>query len=207
MESGDWADELRSLSNEELAKLLVRLKGFVNATGEHLQVQEGSKIDLALGYRALRRINSIKPDWRVSGDFPLPPSLAAKDVSEPMTLAELDDLSRAELEFEALRNRAKRFSEQLSKALDDSSVGITFFRSLSEALKFSDEEISVHLDLTGAAILAWKELGGPLKQVNRKQIREWVEAHRKAAGEINLVSDRQWDRIFVDPFIAALLRH
>ena len=111
------------------------------------------------------------------------------------------------MEFQALRNKALRFEKQLLTALGGPKPNVNFFRDLSEALKLSDEEIAVHLDTTGAVLLAWKELGGLSGQrPTRHQIRRWVEARMKEAGELPLISDRQWQRIWEDPFVAALLR-
>ena len=195
-------EDLGNLSNEELTELLKRWELLANAAEEHIDPKEGSTVDLALGFKAWHHMNTVLPNWRQSKTS-LPPDTPLVDPDKPESY---QAFLKTYFEFQALRNRAARFENQWLQGLMGPNRA-AFCRNLSDALRLPDPEIIRIHDTTAAVILAWKELGGLSgNRPTKKQLRGWVEARLREAGELPLLSEREWRRIWQDPFIAALLR-
>jgi hypothetical protein len=158
---------------------LKRLQIWLNAAEEHLYPKPGSVISLAEGLRASNELDSL-----------------SRQGSEGEQLSALE---RA-----ALEHKVRRFNDQIDRA--KRTKDRAFFRRLSKACKLSDEDIQQPLNATGAAVLAFGKLGSELnRRPTKRDVRSRVDQWFKEGG-LPPIGDRQWQRIFTQPFIAALFR-
>ena len=184
-----------------------RLAAWQKALGEHCPPEPGSERDLARGVDAWRRLEAGDPAWREKdAQHPFDPQLRA--LASP-------ELQR-NFELFVLKKHALSFEQQLYKALlEGGKKGQDFARQLSKA--FDPGSISWRSSLAQEVLWTWFELTfqrlndvveGRRDEPTQPTMREIQIAieHKRQEQQLRSPSPRNWERIWEDPFIAALLR-
>jgi len=176
------------------------------AAEEHLSPKSGSVANLAIGLRAWRHLEATDPVWREKDATVRPKNPSLEEIDKLFT-------------FKKLRSQAMSFEEQYKKAfLTGGEEGRRFARQLSKAFAIPEDQISSKVTLAGSILLTWDAImvqrlidstkGGHVDRnqpPKKREIRSLIERRMK---ELHLtpITDRTWQRVWQDPFIAALLR-
>jgi hypothetical protein len=173
-----------------------RWQAWNNAADAHVWPKAGSMLHLASVAKAWREYEALKAA-RLFEKHGLPNLPRTEDSLGLPAAQKLDELEELELRY-----KAQMFEAYYTRAFHMKDH--KFCRRLAEAFALPDEEISRLLTTTGAVVWVWRELGGLSgKRPGMPAIRSRVESLQK--GE-KTVTDRQWERIWKDKFVAALLR-
>jgi hypothetical protein len=174
---------------------LKRWQAWINAAEAHVWPKPGSVLYLAGVAKAWREYAVLKLD-RSLREHGVTPAPRSEDAIGLPAVPKLDDVTELEL-----RTRADIFEAFYTRAFDMKDRN--FCRRLLKAFALPDDKISRPLSAIGAVVCEWKELGGlEGKRPSKQAIRARVESIPGAPK----VTDRHWERIWEDGFVAALLR-
>jgi hypothetical protein len=166
------------------------MEAWRRAANEHLDPKPGTVVYLAYRFRAWRKLEQSHPKWRreePSTDWPTLESLTAY------------------FEFKKLQPLAIEYERQRYEA--ECKQDYKFFARLAKAMRRLFDDKGVILTTSGAVLETWRMqfFATGCKYVTQRRIRLLIEGRMK---ELNKrpITDKQWRRVFSDPFIAALFR-
>lgn len=121
----------------------------------------------------------------------------------------LAKLSPAERIIRGAHVKLRQELDEMWKQATETREGKDFFHRLYKGSKIPARKITRPLNTYGAVVLAADKLFRKLRRKpTRKEIQKKVNRWRWDGGlGYHLISDKQWNRIFSDPLIAALIQN
>lgn len=202
----DPNEEIRRHFEDIEMRIAARFRAWGKAYEEHLALEPGSVFDLANGVRALRHLEATDPGWREKNP------IALLNTAPPQEVPNI-------LHFSKLQALALGFEQQLKTALSRGGEdGRRFARQLSKAFAIPEDQLHWTISLAGEVLLTWIEIsrqrlqnykaGSRLDFDTRptpQEIRSSI-VRRMEQQQLKPPSARSWQRVWEDPFVAALMR-